>query len=364
MSRGPPTGDLLCTTRPFQVLTLPDSFLTILDMHLIRGSCLTGFDELTHECGGDPAALLALAGIDPADAGQRDRYIPLRSAITAVEHAASVLGVTDFGRKLAASQNIDILGPVGVAARTATTVAEAFRILDTHMGTYSPAIAARIHPVPDTTLCRFEYDFLLRPPPPQAQAIELSLGVTLRVLHLFLGTTYRPLAVHLPHSALGTEPDYRRYFGCVPRFDEPVAGFTLRASDLQRPLNHDPLAHQLALNYLTNTSREHPRGITETVRSIVRQLLPTGELTADTVARQFGIHAKTLQRRLASEGTTYAELVDGTRRDLAHRLLAGTDLPMGHVARQLGYAEHSVFTRACKRWFDMSPTTYRDTTRR
>lgn len=341
------------------VLTLLDSFLTIVDMQLIRGSCLTEFDALATAHGGDPLALLALAGVDPADAGRRDRYIPLRSAIAAVEAAATVLGVDDFGRRLAARQNIDILGPVGVAARTATTVAEAFTILDIHIGTYSAGISARITPDHDTTLCQFEYDFLLQPSPPQAQAIELSLGVTLRVLHLFLGTAYRPVAVHLPHPALGTAANYRGYFGCQPHFNQPIAGFTLRAVDLQQPLRHDPLAHQVAMSYLANAGARE-RGITDTVRSMVRQLLPTGELSAELVARQFGIHPKTLQRRLIAEGTTYAELVDGTRRELAHRLLASTNLPVARVARQLGYAEHSVFTRACKRWFAMTPTEYRN----
>ncbi|ART71179.1 AraC family transcriptional regulator [Mycobacterium dioxanotrophicus] len=328
-------------------------------MHLIRGSCLTGFDALTAAHGGDANALLALAGIDPADAGQRDRYISLRSAIAAVEDAAAVLGVDDFGRQLAARQNIDILGPVGVAARTATTVAEAFTILDTHMGTYSAGITARIRPGADETQCRFEYDFLLHPAPPQAQAIELSLGVTLRVLHLFLGTTYRPVAVHVPHPALGIKSDYRRYFGCSPHFNEPIAGFTLRIKDLQRPLNHDPLAHQLAMSYLSDTHGQRTHNIAGTVRSMVRQLLPSGDVTAEVVARQFGIHPKTLQRRLVAEGTNFADVVDRTRRELAHRLLVGTDLPVGQVSRQLGYAEHSVFVRACKRWFNMTPTAYR-----
>ena len=337
-----------------------DSFLTILDMHLIRGSSLTGFGPLVTRLGGDPDTLLALAGVEPADAGHQDRYIPLRNAIAVVEEAAAVLGVDDFGRRLARYQNIDILGAVGLAARTAATVAEAFTIIDTHMAAYSGASAARITPGPEPTRCRFEYDFLLDPEPPQAQALELTLGLTLRVLHLFLGTTYRPVAVHLPHAALGTRSGYRTYFGCEAHFAEPFAGFTLRTADLQRPLNHDPLAHRLALNHLTDTHGRRNNALADAVRSVVRQLLPTGELTAAVVARQFGIHPKTLQRRLVAEGTTFPELVDRTRRELAHRLLAGTDLPVSQVSRQLGYAEHSVFTRSCRRWFGVPPTVYRN----
>ena len=198
--------------------------------------------------------------------------------------------------------------------------------------------------------------------PEESLELELALGLTLQVLRLFLGAAYRPVSVHLPHPPLGTDADYRAYYGCTPRFTEPVAGFALRAKDLERQLNHDPLAHRLALTYLSEAHGQRTSDIVYTVRSIVRQLLPSGELSAAQVARQFGIHAKTLQRRLVAEGTTYAELVDGTRRELAHRLLTGTDLPVAQVSRQLGYAEHSVFIRACKRWFAVTPTAYRQHT--
>ena len=120
-----------------------------------------------------------------------------------------------------------------------------------------------------------------------------------------------------------------------------------------------PLAHQLALSYLREAHARRTHDMADTVR-IVRQLLPTGELTAELVARQFGIHSKTLQRRLASEGANFAELVDRCRRELACRLLVDTDLPVSQVSRRLGYAENSVFTCACKRWFNMTPTAYRN----
>ena len=48
------------------------------------------------------------------------------------------------------------------------------------------------------------------------------------------------------------------------------------------------------------------------------------------------------------------------RRELANRLLLDTDLPLVQLCRQLGYAEQSVLTRVCKRWFGMTPTDYRN----
>ena len=352
----------IIAARYLHVLTFQDIFLTVMDMLLIRGSSLTGLAPLITAHGGDPSALLRLAGLDPEDVGRGDRFIPLCNAIAAVEDAAEVLDVADFGRQLAMRQSIDILGPVGVAARTAVTVADAFAILDTYMAAYSPGIAARISTHPDHALRRFEFDFLLNPPPPQAQAIELALGVTLRVLHLFLGATYRPVAVHLPHSALGTKADYHCYFGCPPHFNQSAAGFIVRTTDLKQSLGHDRHAHQVAVNYLSTTTDRHTRGLADALRSVIRQLLPTGNLSAELAARQFGLHPKTLQRRLAAEQTTFAELVDQTRRDTAQRLLLNTDLSLHQICGQLGYSEQSVLTRACKRWFAATPTAYRSAT--
>jgi AraC-like DNA-binding protein len=100
----------------------------------------------------------------------------------------------------------------------------------------------------------------------------------------------------------------------------------------------------------------HTCGLADTLRSLIRQLLLTSNLTAEVAARQFGQHPKTLQRQLSAEGTTFAELVDQTRRGL----LLDTDMSLNQLCRQLGYAEQSVLTRSCKRWFNTTPTAYRN----
>ncbi|HKP42544.1 AraC family transcriptional regulator [Mycobacterium sp.] len=328
-------------------------------MAVIRGTALTNYHQLVTELGGDGNELLSAEHISPADVGRHDRFISLPNSARALEATATAVSTPDFGRQLARRQGIEILGPVGLAARSAGTVADAFVIFDKFMAAYCPAISARVTAHADPTLRRFEFEYLLDPPPPQAQAIELSLGVTLRVLHLFLGNGYRPVSVHLPHPALAPPSDYRRYFGCAPAFCEPVAGFTLRAADLQQPLPKDRLAHQTAVDYLADTVSEQERNTSQLVRSLVRQLLPSGAITLGDIALQLGMHPKALQRRLSGEGTTFAELADQTRRQTAERLLLDTDLSLNHVCRQLGYAEQSVFTRSCKRWFGTTPSAYR-----
>jgi AraC-like DNA-binding protein len=136
----------------------------------------------------------------------------------------------------------------------------------------------------------------------------------------------------------------------------------MRTADLGRPLNRDDVAHRAIVDYLNGITPRNA-GLVESVRTIVRQLLPTGAATLELVAGQFNLHPKTLQRKLAEEDTTFAALVDQIRKDAADRYLRNTAIGLTHLARELGYAEQSVLTRSCKRWFGTGPAAYRNQTR-
>ncbi len=327
----------------------------------IRGSALTSFPRLVTELGGDSRVLAAAAGIPHEDIGSPDRYISLTAGCRLLDTAAIQLGVPDLGRRLARYQGIGILGVLGTAARSAGTVAEAFDVFEKFMAEYSPAISARMIPDADPEFHRFEFEYVPSAPPRDAQAIELSLGVALAVLRLFLGEGYRPVVVHLPHRALTPPVDYRTYYGCQPSFDEPVAAFRVRSTDLGKPLTADQEAHRVAIDHLLESVGEHTTPLSLVVRSEVRYALPTGPVGLTDIAARLDVHPKALQRRLAAEGTTFGELVHRVRRDTAHRLLADTDLGLESVSLRLGYAEQSVLTRSCWRWFEATPAEYRRT---
>lgn len=331
------------------------------DMSVVRGTALSNYPGLVAELGGDPAALLRAAGIREHDVGNYDAFISYRAAIRALESAAEVTATRDFGRQLAQRQGIEILGPVGVAARTAATVADALAIFNTFMAAYSPVIAIDITPL-DPQRSFIAIRFLLEDAPPYPQTMELALGVSLGVFRLLMGTAYTALAVHLPHDPLTPKADYVRYFGCTPHFAERTAGYLVHTADLGLPLSRDDVAHRAVVDYL-NSITPVGAGIVESVRAIVRQLLPTGAATLEVVAEQFHLHPKTLQRRLADESSTFASLVDQVRKDAADRYLRTTGISLPHLARELGYAEQSVLTRSCKRWFGTGPAAYRHQTR-
>ncbi len=76
------------------------------------------------------------------------------------------------------------------------------------------------------------------------------------------------------------------------------------------------------------------------------------------------ITVRTQQRRLASAGLSYQELLDGVRRDSAERYIASTALSIDEIAYLLGYSEPAAFHRAFKRWHDVTPQAFREQRRR
>ncbi|MEM0964324.1 MAG: helix-turn-helix transcriptional regulator, partial [Bacteroidota bacterium] len=94
---------------------------------------------------------------------------------------------------------------------------------------------------------------------------------------------------------------------------------------------------------------------TRRVRDHLEDALPRGEVTVGATARALGVSVRTLQRQLATEGTTYAEVVERTRRSAASRLL-DAGISVQEVASRLGYAEPTSFTRAYRRWHGHPPS--------
>lgn len=91
---------------------------------------------------------------------------------------------------------------------------------------------------------------------------------------------------------------------------------------------------------------------------IIKQL-PTGRLDAEAAARAFGMSARTLARRLAVNKTSFSQLVEDMRGQLARHYVADPSLSLTSIAFLLGYADPSSFSKAFKNRFGVPPQRYR-----
>jgi AraC-like DNA-binding protein len=95
----------------------------------------------------------------------------------------------------------------------------------------------------------------------------------------------------------------------------------------------------------------------------VRRLLIDGmgqeTRSVATIAREMGLSARTLSRRLVEEATSFRIIQDEVRHQLAMALLSDASASIAEVAFFLGYSEPAPFHRSFKRWTGTTPQLHR-----
>ncbi|HEX8790922.1 MAG TPA: helix-turn-helix domain-containing protein [Polyangiaceae bacterium] len=164
----------------------------------------------------------------------------------------------------------------------------------------------------------------------------------------------RPARIDALNVLLGGAPVA---FGCED------SGFALDPADLDRPM---PSADARTLETIEPLIEEalgtgpSAASFAQRIAEHVVSSLP-GSTDVAAVARAMHMSSRTLQRRLEQEGTTFSDVLDRARLDVARRALAGegTTLTLSEVAIQLGFSDVATFTRAFKRWTGMPPGQWR-----
>ena len=95
------------------------------------------------------------------------------------------------------------------------------------------------------------------------------------------------------------------------------------------------------------------------LRATIRADLAAGTPTVAHAARELGMSARTLQRRLEDERTTFHAVVEAVRADLAIYYLRDGNHRLSKIAELCGYSELSAFLRAFKRWTGQTPSELR-----
>lgn len=170
-----------------------------------------------------------------------------------------------------------------------------------------------------------------------------------------------PLAVEFRFDAPPELARYRAAFNCPLRFGQADNRMLLAATDLAAPLPSRN-ASMLAMHETVLQGRLVALGNARTSRRVSEEIirrLHRGEPRRDQVAASLALADRTLQRRLHDEGTSFQQLLDEARRELAGQYLAEQRWALNQIADLLGFNDPSNFFRACKRWFGEPPGQHR-----
>jgi AraC-like DNA-binding protein len=337
-------------------LTRRDNYLTLDDMAYIRSAGLRGFTGLVREHGGDPETMARRVQL-PVEALHDDELLVEDLALARVlELAAAELGLPDLGLRLSERQDLAMLGPLAVAIQHSPTLGEALACSARYLFVHARGLSLEAVPDPHGTAGVVALRYGTPAGDVFRQGADVGLGFLHRSIRALHGGGYGLRGVEVPHRPLAPLARYEEFFGAPVTTGAPEALLRVPVSLMDRPLGDaDQTVRVLALEHLARYGDAPGTDVTTRVRSALEQALGTTSTEIGSVAAVLAVHPRTLQRRLEAEGTTFAAVLDGLRRDRARTYLTTTDMPMSQVAAALGLSEQSALTRCARRWWGRSP---------
>lgn len=314
----------------------------------------------------DADALFASYGLDDLLDSHPDRRISIPRYMRLGEQAAQLTGRKDIGLMIGERCRSHHFGLMGLAAQTAPTLGKGLataiqfeRLYSTNSRGHSRVIKEKDR----TGFCFYSispynrFNFFV---------VDAVIGGWMSLLKEWRGLSYSDL------QRLGAEVEieFQRpsYAKAYQRWQIPVR-FSAEgnilwlpntlcelASVCSNPVTYRQLKH-LCQQQLENILRG--KTLADQVREAIAMQLSGKTPSLEAIAGFFNQEPWTLRRKLEKENTSFAELLDSTRKELGTRYIQDTQLSIGEVAWLLGFSSSPAFQRAFKRWHQQAPGQFR-----
>ncbi|HEY4244213.1 MAG TPA: AraC family transcriptional regulator [Kofleriaceae bacterium] len=306
----------------------------------------------------DTDALLAAAKLARTEVADPDGRIPVDKMAVLWREAHARSADPDLALHAAESLPFGAYAVIDFMARTSTSIGAALE----RIARYFPLINSAVELAIDRTAG--ELNMIDRRGPgklPRTYAEYTLAAIVLRT-RIAVGVEFPLVRVELAYEAPATHREHTRIFGCPLEFGSERSGIVLAPEVWDAPIERGDSGlaailekhAQMLVAQLPQVSDAIAK-----VRAAIQDQLRGGDPSLDGVARKLGTGRRSLQRRLADEQLTYAQVLDDVRSTMARAYLGQRGLSIAEVAYLLGFAEQSSFTRAFRRWTKLSPAEFR-----
>lgn len=189
------------------------------------------------------------------------------------------------------------------------------------------------------------------------QRVEFTMFATLLLCQRVTQRQIRPLAAEFIFPEPEQYHPYRMAFHCPLRFGQKTNRMRLSREDLALPvIGEGESLFAIQDQVIESRLAKSGRGVTiyRASEEIIRRL-HLGEPRREQIARILSLTDADFQKRLRSEGnTTFEQLLDSVRKELAEHYLRQRGYTTAQVANLLGWESQSDLAAACKRWFGLN----------
>ncbi len=327
-----------------------------IDRLQIASVMLRGLSEFAASAGLDFAGLVGAVGLEELDAESGDQRVNLDKFAKLLEIAAILAGDESFGLRFADWRFPRPTGPLSFAITTAPDMRTAFHTLVKYTATRIDI--ANIEVVVESDRLVVEWGFsplFVR----RWQLCDYSAGSLMRQIRSTVDYEWRPISVGLVRPPPRNVEMHRRILGRSLEFSQSTNFIALPLGILNATVrDSSPELFKMSIQLLDRllAERNSAADLITGVREEIILALPSEEGTQlKRVARRLGMSVRSLQRYLSEHDTSFQQLVDETRKQLAAEYLEDASMSFSQIAYQLGFSAPSAFTRASHRWFGRKP---------
>lgn len=318
---------------------------------------LSGLLLLGSELGVDTENWLAGLHLSSEQLNDPRTRISYRQAYEVIRRALPTLPIDAAGLAMGGTQNGGNFGLLGLAMKTARTFGDAVKIGLDYQRNLGPLMDLVLDDSKPETLS------IIATAPEQAHDLlpflcEEMFSSILMLGRELAGDAFSPVRLELSYPAPATLDAYRAVFRCEPCFNQPRNAIVVERHWMQLPFaSYNPVTSQQALSLCrAQLATQAMRGETTAVlERLLRTRLRDNPQMSD-VAQALHSSERTLRRQLADEETSFSEVHDRLRAELALELLQNPELSIAAVGNQLGFNDAREFRRAFKRWTGHTPS--------
>ena len=305
--------------------------------------------------------ILAQAGLDAAMLQPQGSRIPFAAHISFLHLAAEATRNPCFGLHLGVAYHPRDLGLVGYLAANAPTLGDSIAIAAKYLGLFTEGVRIEVLAL-GGGLVRIVQHVIDPAGVSSRQLAGLWAGALVKFARVTTSSMITPSWIELHFDSV-EEGEYRRVLGAPIQLMSPYTAIVLHEAQLEmRSVAADPdlLAILEQVCHERAKLLPDPQDARAQVEAVLMALLPSGGSSLEVVARRLRTSGRSLSRRLADEGTSYNEVLDHVRYELARRYLEGGNHKPKAIAAMVGYKEVSAFHHAFRRWTGTTPARYRE----
>ena len=325
---------------------------------VVRVGPMMSIPAVLRELGSEPGPVFPSAGFKLTQFADPDTEVSCLAASRLLARCVAATGCQHFGLLVGKSAGPSSLGIAGFMLRSAPDVGAALRGLVQHLDLHDQGGVPTLLIKGNVT--RLGYAIQQTGAEAAGQIYDLAMSVACNIMRGLCGESWNPAEVLLSRRRPQDLAPYSNFFRAPLRFNTVQSAVVFPA----RWLNHqipsaDPLLHHHLEREAGELHSRRDNNIVGQLRGSLRKSLLSRKCTLSDIAGQLCMHERTLHRRLREQGTSFSHELEDVRNGMSQQLLAESTMPIAKIAKALNYADVSAFSRAFKRWTEITPAQWR-----